>query len=51
MTMTHACCRQPANLEAWVKKDRPDVALWICKVCGCRHYELTVAPVPVGVSP
>jgi hypothetical protein len=37
------CCDDSANL---IKKDskREDLDLFVCKVCGSRHFELTVDP-------
>ena len=31
------CCKNPDNL---VEKDRPkpDVQLFVCKICSCRHF-------------
>jgi hypothetical protein len=43
------CCKDPANrTEA---EQLPNGAtLQKCTVCGCRHFELAVDPVQVGVK-
>lgn len=40
------CCKPDAgNLEP--KQLRPDLLVNVCKVCGCRHFELTVDPIRI----
>jgi hypothetical protein len=34
------CCRKEENLVA--HQERPDLIIRRCKVCGCRHFELSV---------
>jgi len=41
------CCKQPENLVP--KQERPDLFINVCKVCGCRHFELTVDPGKLGL--
>ena len=41
------CCQKPENLVA--QQDRPDLLVRVCKVCGCRHFELTVDPGKLGL--
>ena len=36
------CCQKVENLE--LRLYRPDLVINVCKVCGCRHFELTVDP-------
>lgn len=42
------CCQIPENLE---QRDsgRADMILRVCLVCGCRHREVTIDPLQVGV--
>lgn len=42
-----ACCRKPENLEP--KRLRPDVVINVCRVCGRKHYEVTIDPMKIGV--
>lgn len=37
------CCKVVENLE---KQDtgKPELEMWKCKVCGCRHFELSADP-------
>jgi len=37
------CCRQEENLGPTIQ-ERPDLSYKVCKVCGCRHFELSVDP-------
>ena len=37
------CCRTPGNLQLALT-NRPDLGLRVCKVCGSRHFELTIDP-------
>jgi len=41
------CCKQPENLVP--HQDRPELLVNVCKVCGCRHFELTLEPGVLGV--
>ncbi len=34
------CCKKPENLALHEKRD--DLIVMKCKVCGCRHFELTM---------
>lgn len=36
------CCKNPENLVS--HQERPDLLIKKCRVCGCRHYELSVDP-------
>ena len=38
----------PENLEP--KQVRPDLLVNVCKVCGCRHFELTVEPIVLATK-
>jgi hypothetical protein len=42
------CCEQPENRETLER--RGDLIVQKCKVCGRKHYELTLDPVEVGVK-
>jgi len=43
------CCKQPENLEP-SDTGTPELSLLICRVCGCRHFELTLEPGVVGLE-
>lgn len=43
------CCLEPGNLEN-VPDERPDITVNVCRECGCRHIELSVDPVELGVK-
>jgi hypothetical protein len=43
------CCRVKENLEPQ-DSSRPELTIVKCKVCGCRHFELTIETVEVGVT-
>jgi hypothetical protein len=38
------CCKIPENLESQ-PTERQDFSVMKCRVCGCRHFELTVDPI------
>ena len=40
------CCEKPDNRETVEQRD--DLTVQKCKVCGRRHFELTIDPVKVG---
>ena len=42
------CCKQETNLGK-VEQVRPDLVFRRCQVCNCRHLELTVDPLKMGV--
>jgi hypothetical protein len=46
--MKKPCCEKEENLES--KQDRPDLVIKTCKVCGCRHFELSVDPIRMGIK-
>lgn len=37
------CCQKVENLVPQ-PSDKPDLSILKCKVCGCRHFELSVDP-------
>lgn len=37
------CCQKTENLELQ-PSERKDLVVYKCKVCGCRHFELSVDP-------
>lgn len=40
------CCKpESGNLDVIHK--RPDLDVYVCKICGCRHFELTADPIKV----
>ena len=41
------CCKDPENLE--LTQVNTDLLVNVCKVCGCRHFELTVDPGKLGM--
>ncbi len=41
------CCRQTENLVPY--QERPDLLVNKCKVCGARHFELTIDPGKLGL--
>ena len=51
-----ACCADPENRRAgpgprgYAGEQREDEAVEHCSVCTCRHYELTVDPVHIGLT-
>lgn len=47
------CCNDPANLvEEPTGETHPegDLILRRCQVCRCRHFELSVDPIEVGIK-
>jgi len=42
------CCKVPENLERKLT-GRDDLELYVCRVCGCRHFEATAEPGVIGV--
>lgn len=43
------CCAEEANLEEQ-PDGRSDVTIRVCRVCGRRHFEVTVDPAVIGVE-
>ena len=45
------CCADLSNRNAPVAHEgREDLAVSTCKVCGRRHFELTVDPLEIGLA-
>ena len=50
------CCADPANRlpgpgpRGLAGEPREDEAVEHCRVCTCRHYELTVDPLEIGLT-
>jgi hypothetical protein len=42
------CCKQEDNLGP-VVQEREDLIYRRCRVCQCRHFELTVDPLRLGI--
>lgn len=42
MNRPNECCNLENNME--YKQERPDLRIDTCKVCGSRHFELTIDP-------
>jgi hypothetical protein len=42
------CCKLIENLELQ-QNDKPDLTIQKCKVCGCRHFEVTLDPGSLGL--
>lgn len=40
----NACCNDPENLLPHREPNRPEGEAVKCRVCGCRHFELSVDP-------
>jgi hypothetical protein len=44
------CCQDPANLSAPIRDpEGPGLEIRVCRVCACRHYELTLEPGVIGL--
>ena len=43
------CCKQIDNLDNF-NQERLDLMVNVCKICGCRHFELTIAPIKLGTK-
>jgi hypothetical protein len=41
------CCNDPANCD--VTEPAEGLVCEQCRVCGCRHFELTVDPAELGL--
>ncbi len=42
------CCRKEENLIP--SQERPDLIIKICRICHCRHFEVTLDPGKLGVT-
>lgn len=47
--MKKACCKEENNLEVQ-ESGRADLVLRVCKVCKCRHFELTLDKGNIGLK-
>jgi hypothetical protein len=47
MTYPNECCNDPEQREE--KRLGDSVVVSVCKVCGCRHFELAVDPGSLGL--
>jgi hypothetical protein len=43
------CCKNPENLEVH-PSDKPELEICKCRVCGLRHFELTLDPGIIGLK-
>jgi len=43
------CCQKVESLELQ-PSDKPDLEIRKCKICGCRHLELSVDPGKLGLT-
>lgn len=43
------CCKQVDNLETQ-PSEKPELEIRKCKVCGCRHFELSLEPGVFGIE-
>jgi hypothetical protein len=43
------CCQKPENLKEEYDP-RPEFKVFVCQICGCRHYELTVEAGDLGLK-
>ena len=48
MTELRECCADSANRDEQ-PQERPDLSVQVCRVCGRRHFELTVDPIRIAV--
>lgn len=50
--MMEPCCQDLENRSepAHPDPERTDLTVTVCKVCGRRHFELTVDPLVIGVK-
>jgi hypothetical protein len=42
------CCQDPANLEPRAS-DVPGEVVQVCRVCGCRHFGITIDTMTIGL--
>lgn len=42
------CCMIAENLVS--QNERPDLIISVCKVCNCRHFEVTLAAGSLGLK-
>lgn len=42
------CCKDEKNL--YIDEQRPDLIVYRCKRCCCRHFELSVSPGKIGLQ-
>lgn len=42
------CCKVQENL--YIDEQRPDLVVYRCKLCDCRHFELSVSPGKIGLQ-
>jgi hypothetical protein len=43
------CCNQEENLGPIIQ-ERPDLIYRRCKICNCRHFELSLDPGKIGIT-
>jgi len=43
------CCKQDDNLEVQTSDGRTELVVRKCRVCGCKHFELTLNPGVIGL--
>ncbi len=43
------CCKVNENLEIQ-ESGKSDLSLKVCKICGSRHFELTIDPASIGIK-
>lgn len=49
------CCQRPENLRVITHQEagvgfNKDTVIKRCAVCQCRHFEMSVDPIPLGVA-
>jgi hypothetical protein len=42
------CCKLEENLELQ-PSDKPELVIRKCRICQCRHFELTLDPAEIGL--
>ena len=48
MSRKNACCDDESNMDK--QQSAPDRGVDVCKVCGSRHYWVSVDPVVFGIA-
>jgi len=43
------CCKLEENLELQ-PSDKPELVIRKCRICNCRHFELTMEPGIIGMT-
>jgi len=49
VTDIKSCCQDTANLSSPSPTGAPSEVMRVCQVCGCRHFEVTIDRMSVGL--